>query len=131
MSGRALLALFRGRDGRSLALSLAVIVLTNVMLAGLHGGALAHAATTDTPTVCTSIGGNSDPAHPANDVDHRAYDMIGAISAVASVVPPSSPVLADAPPAIALPVFIALAAGHAAPDPLDRSASPRGPPLLA
>ena len=43
------------------------------MLAGLHGGALAYAATTDTPTVCTSIGANSDPGHPANDVDHRAY----------------------------------------------------------
>ena len=130
MAGRPLLALFRGPDSRSLALSLATIVLVNVMLAGLHGGALAHAATTDTPTVCTSVGANSDPGHPANDSDNRACDMVGTISAVASVVPPSPPVLVGAPPAIALPVFIALPAGHATLSPLDRPANPRGPPLL-
>ena len=118
------------RDGRSLALSLAAIVLVNVMLAGLHGGALAYTATTETPTVCTAIGGNSDPAHPANDVDHRAYDIVGCASATASVVPPSSPAIADQPPAILLPAFIALPAGHAASDPLDGPANPRGPPLL-
>jgi len=130
MSRRSLLALLRGSDGRSLALSLAVIVLANVMLAGLHGGALAHAATTDTPTVCTSVGANSDPGHPANDFDRRAADMIGTISAVASVLPPSPPVIANRPPAIALPAFIALPAGHAAAHPLDGPANPRGPPLL-
>ncbi len=130
MSGRPLLALLRGPDGRSLALSLAAIVLTSVMLAGLHGGALAYAATTDTPTVCTSVGANSDPGHPANDSDNRAYGVVGCLSVVASAVPPSPPVIVDQPPAIVLPAFIALPAGHAVPDPLDGPASPRGPPLL-
>ena len=113
-----------------MALSLAIIVLVNVMLAGLHGGALAYTATTDTPTVCTSIGGNSDPAHPANDVDHRAYDIVGTVSAVASVVPPSPPTLADAPLATAVAVLVPLHAGHATPHPLAGPANPRGPPLL-
>ena len=131
MLRRPLLALFRGPDGRSLALSLAIIVLVNVMLAGLHGGALAYTATTDTPTVCTSIGGNSDPAHPANDVDHRAYDIVGTVSAVASVVPPSSPALADAPPALRVAgVHRRCRPAMPTPDPLDSPANPRGPPLL-
>ncbi len=129
MSRRSLLALLRGPDGRSLARGLMVLVLVNVLIAGIHDGALAYAATTDTPTVCTSIGDNADPAHPANDVDHRTCCILG-INAVASVVPPSTPALADTPPAVPLPVFIALAAGHATPDPLDGPANPRGPPLL-
>ncbi len=131
MSRRPLLALLRGSDGRSLARGLAVLMLVNVLLAGLHGGALALSAGTGTPAICTLAGANSDPGHPGNDVDYRACCMVGCLSAVASVVPPSSPVLADAPPAVALPVFIALPAGHATPHPLDRPANPRGPPLLA
>ena len=130
MSRRSLLALFRGPDGRSMAHALALVVLVNVLLAGLHGGALALSATTGTPVVCTLAGANSDPGHPANDPDDRACCTLGCLSAVASVVPPSSPVLADAPPAIALPVFIALLAGHATPHPLARPSNPRGPPLL-
>ena len=130
MSRRPLLALLRGPDGRSLARALAAIVFVNVVLAGLHGGALASSATTGAPTTCTSVGGNSDPAYPANDSDRRAYGLVGTLSTVASVAPPVSPVLADAPPAVALPVFIAPAAGHATPHPLDRPANPRAPPLL-
>lgn len=130
MSRRPLLASLRGPDSRSMALALAVIVLVSVLLAGLHGGALAYAATTATPTVCTPAGPNSDPAYPANDSDRRAYGMVGHLTTVASVAPPASPALADAPPDIAMPAFIALPAGHATPHPLDGPANPRAPPLL-
>lgn len=129
MSRRPLLALFRGPDGRSMARGLAVLVLVNVLLAGLHGGAMAETAATGVPAICTLAGGNNDPAHPGNDVDYRTCCMAGCLSAVASVVPPTSPVLADQPPATVLPAFTALPAGHAAPNPLDRPANPRGPPL--
>ncbi len=128
MSRRSLLALLRGPDGRSMARGLALIVLVNVLLAGLHGGALAQSAATDTPAICTFAGPNSDPGHPANDPDRRACCTLGLASV--NVMPPSPPVLADAPPPVALPVFIALPAGHAAPHPLDGPANPRGPPLL-
>lgn len=130
MSRRSLLALLRGPDGRSITRGLAVLVLVNVLLAGLHGGALAFSATTATPTTCTSAGGNGDPAFPANDSDYRACAMVGCLSAVASVLPPDSPALADAPPPLPLPAFIALPAGHATPHPLARPGNPRAPPLL-
>ncbi len=130
MSRRSLLAQLRGPDGRSIGRCLAVLVLVNVLLAGLHGGAMAQAAATGVPAICTLAGANSDPAHPANNPDHRACCMVGCLCAVASVVPPDSPLLADAPPAIAMPVFIALAAGHATPHPLAGPANPRGPPHL-
>lgn len=130
MSRRSFLASLRGSDGRSLARALAAIVLVNVVLAGLHGGALAFAATTATPTVCTTLGGNNDPAFPANDSDRRASGMVGTLTTVASVVPPASPALADEPPALPMPVFIALPAGQATPHPLDGPANPRAPPLL-
>ncbi len=130
MSRRPLLALLRGPDGRSLARALAAIVFVNVLFAGLHGGALAYSATTDTPSVCTSAGANSDPGHPANNSDRRAYGMVGCLTTVTSIVTPSSPVLADAPPVLALPVFIAPPAGGTTPHLLDGEANPRGPPLL-
>ena len=128
MIRRSLLAPLRGPDGRSLARGLAVLVLVNVLLAGLHGGALALAAASDTPAICTLAGANSDPAHPANDPDHRACCIVG-LNAAANVVPPSPPTLADAPPATVMPVLVPLPAGHAASHPLDGPASPRGPPL--
>jgi hypothetical protein len=130
MSRRSLLALFRGSDGRSIGRGLAVLVLVNVLLAGLHGGAMAQAAATGVPAICTLAGANSDPGHPGSDPGYRSCCMLGCLSAVASVVPPDSLVLADAPPAIAMPVFITLAAGHATPHPLAGPANPRGPPLL-
>jgi hypothetical protein len=130
MSRRPLLALLRGPDGRSLARALAAIVFVNVLLAGLHGGALAYSATTDTSSVCTSAGVNSDPGHPANDSDRRAYGMVGYLTTVTSIVTPSSPVLAGAPPTNVLPAFVPLPVGHTTPDPLDRPANPRGPPCL-
>jgi len=129
MTPRPLLALFRGPDGRSLAHGLALLVLINVLLAGLHGGALAQSAATGVPVICTQAGGNSDPGHPANDPDTRACCVLGCLPAVAGIVPPSSPALADAPPAPAMPAFIALPAGRATPHPLAGPASPRGPPL--
>ena len=128
MSRRSLLALFRGSDGRSLARGLAMLVLVNVLIAGLHGGALALSAASDTPAICTFAGANSDPAHPANDPDHRACCVLG-LTAAANVVPPSPPTLADAPPVVAAPVLVPLPADAVALDPLDRAASPRGPPL--
>jgi hypothetical protein len=130
MSRRSLLALLRGSDGRSIGRSLAALVLVNVLLAGLHGGAMAQAAATSVPAICTLAGANGDPGHPANDPDYRACCVLGCLTAVANVVPPDSPVLADEPPAIALPVFVTLAAGHATPHPLAGPANPRGPPLL-
>ncbi len=128
MSRRPLLALFRGPDGRSLARGLALLVLVNVLLAGLHGGALALSAASDTPAICTLAGANSDPAHPANDPDHRACCVLG-LNAVASVVPPSPPALADAPPAVIAPVPVPPPAERATLHPLDGPANPRGPPL--
>ena len=130
MSRRPLLARLRGPDGRSIGRGLAVLVLVNVLLAGLHGSAVAQAAATGVPAICTLAGANSDPAHPANDPDSRACCTLGCLTAVASVVPPDSPVLADAPPAIAMPVFVALAADRSTLHPLARPANPRGPPLL-
>jgi hypothetical protein len=130
MSRRPLLALLRGPDGRSIGRGLALLLLVNVLVGGLHGGAMAEAATSSTPAICTLAGGNSDPAHPANDIDYRGCCLVGCLTAITSFVPPDSPEIADAPPALALPVFVGLPAGQAAPRPLDGPASPRGPPLL-
>ncbi len=129
MSRRPLLALLRGPDGRSMARALALIVLTNVLLAGLHGGAMAESAATGTSAICTLAGANSDPGHPANDPDRRACCVLG-LNAVASVVPPSPPILADTPPATMVAVLVPAPAEHATLHPLDGPASPRGPPLL-
>ncbi len=129
MSRRSLLALLRGPDGRSMVRGLALIVLVNVLIAGLHGGALARSAATGASAICTLAGANSDPAHPANDPDRRACCTLGLVSA--NVVPPSPPVLAHTPPAVALPAFVPLAASDATLHPLDGPANPRGPPRLA
>ncbi len=129
MSRRSLLALLRGSDGRSMARGLALLVFVNVLLAGLHGGALALSAATGASPICTLAGGNSDPGHPANDPDQRACCILG-INAVASVVPPSPPALADAPPAFVMPALVPLPVDHARPHPLAGPANPRGPPLL-
>lgn len=130
MSRRSLLALLRGPDGRSIGRGLALLVLVNVLIAGLHGGAVAQVAAAGGLAICTLAGANSDPGHPANDPDSRACCMLGCLTAVATVVPPNLPVLADEPPEIALPAFVTLAAGHATPHPLAGPANPRGPPLL-
>jgi hypothetical protein len=129
MSRRPLLALLRGLDGRSLARGLVVLVFVNVLLAGLHGGALALSAALDTPAICTLAGANSDPGHPGNDLDYRTCCVLG-LNAVANVVPPSPPALADTPPAVVMLVPVPPPAGHATPHPLDGPANPRGPPLL-
>jgi len=130
MSRRSLLALFRGSDGRSLARGLTLLVLVNVLLAGLHVGAMANAAASGTEVVCTSAGGHSNPASPAGGDDTRSCCLIGCLSVVTSFVAPSSPVVADAPPAVAMPALMARPVACASPHLLDRPAGPRGPPLL-
>ena len=125
----SLLALFRGSEGRSLARGLAFLVLVTVLLAGLHGGAMADGAATGTEVVCTSAGGHGNPASPAGNDDYRSCCLIGCLSVVTSFVAPSSPVLADAPPAIATPALVARSVACASPHLLDRPTGPRGPPL--
>ena len=128
---RSLFALLRGVDGRSLARALAALVFVNALIAGLHGGMLAQAATSDTPVICALAGGQDTPANPASDDDHRACCLLGCISAAATVVPPTSPELAGLPSS-------ALGACRACrprparrtPHPIEGPASPRGPPLL-
>ncbi len=127
---RSLFALLRGVDGRSLARALAALVFVNALIAGLHGGMLAQAATSDTPVICALAGGQDTPADPARDDDHRACCLLGCISAAATVVPPTSPELAGLPSSTLVLATLPPAKGATTPHPIESPASPRGPPLL-
>ena len=130
MSRRSLLALLRGPDGRSIGRGLALLVLVNVLLAGLHGGALAQAAGTGVPAICTLSGPNHDPGYPANDVDHRACCMLGCVAATANILPPALPALADVHPAILADISQLSTTVRVRSHLSDGPAQPRGPPLL-
>src|SRR5690606_10749231 len=73
---RSFLAALRGSDGRSLARALAILVFVNALLAGLHGGMMAEAATGRTLITCSFAGGGHLPVGPVRDGE-RACCVLG------------------------------------------------------
>jgi hypothetical protein len=126
----SLLALMRGRDGRSLSRALAFLVLLNAVFGGLHAGMAAVAP--DTATVLCHGAGTTDPTHlPAAPIPNSHADccLTGCASApagnVMAALPEPLPPLAASSirPPIAtqsIPVHRVLA-----------REGPRGPPVLA
>ena len=128
---RSLLAILRGSDGRSLARALALLVLVNVVLAGLHGGVLAASSADGAPVVCALAGGGSAPASPADDQQQHACCLIGCVSSVITAVAPAAPVIADVPLAVATPLPMPPQTGRTIAHLLEAPTGPRGPPVLA
>jgi len=121
----SLLAIFRTRDGRSLARAMALLVALHALVFGLDAGTMAGAARART-VLCTSDGAGSIPAAPA---EHRDRDCC--------LTGCTAPTVAALPPAIAIPApegmptAIAAAAVSAGPSRPLTDAAPRGPPRLA
>lgn len=122
---RSFLALLRGRDGRSLAWALALLVALNAFVAGGHMGAAAG----DGPVVCTvashAPGGNG-PTAPAQ-ADPCCF--AGCVSAATGIVGGEA-VLLPLPP-LSRGVYAPAASTVAAPRPPAGNHRPRGPPSLA
>jgi hypothetical protein len=131
--GRSLFALVRGRDGRSLALALAVIVTLNTALGGFAAGAMASGNQGLTLCDAATTAGGLPPLNDPRNSDDCACCVFGCSAGctpVAGTVPerhaPGLPeMLHD--DAVALPVAV-----QALPAPrLIRPEGPRGPPSSA
>ena len=124
MGHRTLFAALRGRDGRSLARALVVLLLANLFAAGLDSGAVAASDV----SLCSSSrtgGGNDAP----NQHRHAPDCCILGAS-------PFAMALAALPPAVAIPALLPLGRAIVAIGPVaivrhSGSATARGPPLDA
>ncbi len=90
---QTLLALFRGRDGQSLARALAALVLVNAVLAGLHGGVSALTAAQGAEIHCAVPNDGGHPATPAREPSPCC--LVGCATAAAPMLPAAGAVLRD------------------------------------
>ncbi len=107
---------------------MAILVFLNVLLAGLHGGMLAEAATSGAPIICALGGADGAPVTPAERQESPCC-MLGCVNSLAPATAAAAPELAGAPTTFSETVArppVALASPYR----IDEPTGPRGPPLL-
>jgi len=127
---RSFFSAIRGPDGRSLSRALAFLVFVNALIAGLHGGMLAEAATGRTFITCTLAGAGHLPVGPVRDGE-RACCVLGCASSLAPTAVPEPPAIVDARPDLPRQVLLPVPDSRVAPFRIEVPIGPRGPPLLA
>lgn len=126
---RSFFSAIRGPDGRSLSRALAFLVFINALLAGLHGGMLAEAATGRSFVTCTFAGAAQVPVGPLRDGE-RACCVLGCATSLAPTAIPEPPVLAGVAPEPPAPVLMPVPDRRAVPFRIEAPIGPRGPPVL-